>query len=397
MAQELTPKNRLQVILVFFLVAFGRIIPSFRNLPSDPGYDFVRQVDEMGLRSLFAGPEGYLQIGPRLVALVANVFPLQHQAVVLSICATIVFVAVALLVCEIVSSQVGSKLVGLLCGLVVLLVPAAGESTVGNHGSVKWTLVVGLCVMLSSSRYISNHPRIALLVVLLVGLSAPLAVVVSAPLFFYAVRRFSESVQIHRVLLAVTFVLASIQFFFWQFSGNGSQIYGSTIQYTPWPGMGAFWYSIWLTPPIIAVISLLMVLFLRRDHVSSYFQFTVWISIGTIGVYLASYITTGIKDSTAVATQSLAWISLLGALFAAKDIISAAYIWKVAAVGTALFFGISIVKWYPASSYLSGGTSWRESIIAAKVQCEETGIEKVVVHLFLADVELSCTKISGST
>lgn len=89
------PSRWLLVSILYGVVAFGRIINSFGKFASDPGYDFLLVIERNGLKSLISGSEGYIQIGPRLLAIFARFFPIEQQAVVLNITVTLVVIMIA--------------------------------------------------------------------------------------------------------------------------------------------------------------------------------------------------------------------------------------------------------------------------------------------------------------
>ena len=77
--KTLTPKKiayTLALLASYSLMAFGRIVSSYNKLASDPSYDFVEEINRLGIRSFISGTEGYIQIGPRIIAYIAHYFPL---------------------------------------------------------------------------------------------------------------------------------------------------------------------------------------------------------------------------------------------------------------------------------------------------------------------------------
>ena len=105
------------------------------------------------------------------------------------------------------------------------------------------------------------------------------------------------------------------------------------------------------------------------------------------------WLSAGIKDSAAVATQSLAWIAVV---VMSHHLLSAQPVRLVVrlAIGFGyLMIGLFAVKWFFVSPYLSGGPTWNSEIQRATEVCRSEGIEEVELQLSLATVEFPCAKI----
>ena len=385
--------STLIVVIFYFIFSFGRIIHSYTKLASDPSYDFVEEINRLGLRSFISGSEGYLQIAPRMLAFVAHFFPVKNQAVILSILATFTFVSCALLINQAIRLQTGSAVTGFISGAVLLLVPAASESTVGNHGSVKWSIVTALCVILCSPNFMSAFPRTTLAFSALSALCSPLTILAAVPIFYIIAKLRMKSPR-HTLQVAFTLiVLTGIQFLYWLFSGKAAQIYGGDIRYKPWAGMGQFWWSLILTPPIFiggTLIVLLVVKFIRK---STPIGNILVLAISTILIIGSSFLTTGIKDSTAVAWQSLSWILVILTLQQILPIIKPKFTGYLTIGLCAAFFIRSVEKWYSASWYLSDGKDWSVLINEAESRCKSEASESQLVELLLSTVELPCESL----
>ena len=390
-------KNSLRWLLVsllYGLVAFGRIVSSFGKLASDPGYDFLLIVEKDGLKSLFSGSEGYIQIGPRLLAMFARLFPIEQQAVVLSASVTIVVIMIALLIFQAVFTQFGKTFLAVIAGLAFLVVPAAAESTVGNYGSIKWPLVVGLAVVIACQKFVEANVLFTVALVIFVGLCSPLAIAVSLPLLGYALPKFGQVDKSFKYLLAAAVGVTLVQFLYWYSSGAGAQIYGGSVPYKPWAGMGLFWYSIWLTPPLFGLLVLIIFLVLKFATKASVDSTAIWLALSAMGIFAATYMSTGIKDSTAVAGQSLAWISVIITMFVVMPTIPFHFVRIGTTVALSMFFVVSSVKWYSASWYLVDGKKWSVLIEQARTDCADENAQTAKLQLLLAETELDCDKFS---
>ena len=381
------------VIAIYFLIAFGRIINSFNKLASDPSYDFVDEIYRLGLKSFVSGSEGYIQIGPRFIAYIAHLFPVQNQAIVLSVLTTLIFALLAFAIDRAISMQTNSRMLGFLCGLCLIVVPAAAESTTGNHGSVKWSIVVATSVVFSSSKFVARYSRLSIGLAALAILCSPLAILALSPLY---IQLFQLRLRAPKHVVTTSIIgiaLTSIQFLYWLFSGRGAQIYGGDIQYRPWDGMGQFWWSIILTPPIFIIGSLVFVSLAWKALKGFPVQHIFFLGLSASLITVSSYITTGIKDSTAVAWQSLSWILSLLVLYAVFSKIGIKTLNVIMILAAAIFFGRSIEKWYSASWYLSDAQVWSSLVQEASINCEQSGAKSVSIELLLSTVEMPCNRL----
>ena len=391
-----TTKRWLTVFIAvsfYFLIAFGRIINSFNKLASDPSYDFVDEIYRLGLKSFASGSEGYIQIGPRFIAYIAHVFPVENQAIVLSVLTTLVFALLAFTINSAIAIQTNSRMLGFLCGLCLIVVPASAESTVGNHGSVKWSIVVAAGVVFSSTKFVARYPRFSISLAALAILCSPLAILALSPLYIQLFQLRLRAPK-HVVTASITgIVLTSVQFLYWLFSGRGAQIYGGDIQYRPWIGMGQFWWSIILTPPVFIIGSLVFVSLAWKALNGFPAQHIFFLGLSASFITVSSYITTGIKDSTAVAWQSLSWILSILALYAVFSKVGIKSLSAIIALAAALFFGRSIEKWYSASWYLSDAQVWSSLVQDASINCDQSGEKLVSIELLLSTVEMPCSRL----
>jgi hypothetical protein len=184
-----------------------------------------------------------------------------------------------------------------------------------------------------------------------------------------------------------------IQFLYWFFSGKGTHIYGGDIRYSPWPGMGQFWWSLLLTPPIFIGGSILLVVFAKLLYQKINIEPVMFLAVSAALITISSYITTGIKDSTAVAWQSLSWILVVLTLHEVTPKFKPKVFGYIAIALTSAFFIRSIEKWYSASWYLTDGQEWSLLIDEAKSRCESNNSHAENVQLLLSTVEINCNDL----
>jgi hypothetical protein len=317
----------------------------------------------------------------------------QNQAVVLSILATFTFITCALVINRAIATQTGSSLTGFVAGAILLLIPAASESTVGNHGSVKWSIVVTLCVVLICPAYMDKHPKATITISIISTLCSPLSILASSYLCYHVVlNRKSSDRKIVLVLLSIC-VFTFIQFLYWLLSGKGAHIYGGDVRYTPWPGMGQFWWSLLLTPPLFIGGTILLLVISKLIFRDIKAEQVVFLAISAALISASSYITAGIKDSTAVAWQSLSWILVVLTLYEVTPKLKPKLMGYIAVILTSAFFIRSIDKWYSASWYLTEGQEWSMLVADAKQRCASNDSDTESIQLLLSTVEIKCDDI----
>jgi hypothetical protein len=191
------------------------------------------------------------------------------------------------------------------------------------------------------------------------------------------------------VLLSIC-VFTFIQFLYWLLSGKGAHIYGGDVRYAPWPGMGQFWWSLLLTPPLFIGGSILLIVISKLIFRDIKAEQVVFLAISAALVSASSYITTGIKDSTAVAWQSLSWILVVLTLYEVTPKLKPKLLGFIAVILTSAFFIRSIDKWYSASWYLTEGQEWSILVADAKQRCASNESDTESIQLLLSTVEIKC-------
>ena len=355
----------------------------------------MSNVHEFGLRSFVQASEKYVQVVPRLVAWIALRFPFEQRALVLQVMAVAIVAVLGAVIAWAIEVQTESRLLGVLIGLVFLTIPAASESTLGNAGSFKWPLLATLGIVAVCPKFYTKYMWFTALLTAFVGLSSPMFVVALLPVLWIVATHRASLRQVRSILFAggLGFV---IQGFAWMLKNRQVKIYGDSIQQTPWPGMGVFWYLAWIGPTIVAVVVITSVFIFRRHLTwpgSDIRSATLWLSGVSIILSLLVHISAGIKDSAAVATQTLSWSAVV--LFSTSLLSTRnlnLFLRVVASLSLALLVLFS-ARWFGASSYLAGGPTWRSEANRAAQDCESTTVDEVRIQLNLAVVEISCAKL----
>jgi hypothetical protein len=370
-------------------------VAALGNLPSDPGYDFLADVDEFGFRSFFLLSEKYVQVAPRLVAWGALQFPIEHRALILQVLAVAIIAVLGAVVSWAIEIQTNSRLIGGLLGLVFLTIPAARESTLGNAGSLKWPLLAALGLVAVCPKFYLKFMWFTALFTAFVGLSSPMFVVALLPILWFAGTHRASIRQLQPTLFAGSLGFV-IQGFAWLLKNRQVKIYGDSIQQTPWPGMGVFWYLVWVGPTIAAVAVIVTVSVLGRHLTwrgSDIRIATLWLSGISIILSILVHLSAGIKDSAAVATQTLSWSAVV---LVSTSLLSTRTInwWLRFAAGLALALIVILsAKWFKASPYLAGGPTWSSEVKRAAQECRSSMVDDAQIQLNLAVVEISCEEL----
>lgn len=375
--------------LAFFVsLALLRIRNSFDRMAPDPGYWFLEQVHENNFLHVFSNQDGFLHVAPRLCFEFVSLFPIQYQAIVGTVGMQFIFGGVAATVFFIIRSETNKFWLSLFGALMVVAVPAAGESTVGNLGSVKWPLTILLVFVLASTKTMLGYTKLSVVCAILVGLSQPYSILLILPAFINRYRSKSKK-SFSQAEWSVVFTWF-VQLTVWLTSGVTLQKYGEPT-YFAWPGMGVFWYSIWITPTLTGMCVFLFLYLLHRRGISGY-EFELRLASATVLLAVVTYLQLGIKDSSAVAPQAVSWVALLliiykvGGLFG-KQIQSFLIAALLVLVLTAA------VKWFGASWFLTSGPTWSSEIERARALCLQDGIDNVVVKQFMSDATFECEQI----
>jgi hypothetical protein len=376
------------LIILLNTLALLRIRMSFDRMAPDPGFWFLQQVYEENFLHVFSNQDGFLHIAPRLCYEVVSLFPIEKQAVAGSVGMQLIFGSVATLVFFVLRIETRSFLLSLLGSLIVVTVPAAGESTVGNLGSVKWPLTILLVFVLSSQTTMRRFQKLSIACALLVGLSQPYSVLFILPSIFkrFVARNALSFAKAEWCILLTTVV----QLATWITSGVALQKYGEPT-YFAWTGMGIFWYSVWLVPTLTGLFVLLLS-YLNKRLPGSFFRFEVRLASSAVLLAVASYVQLGIKDSSAVAPQAVSLVALFLTVQGIGDWVGS----NARRLLTAFFLVLVMIaslKWFNASWYLTSGPTWSSEIERTRSMCLQDGVDVVTIKQFMGDTTLDCAQV----
>jgi len=375
------------------VVVIGRIRESFTQLPADPGLERVREVRLDGVRALWSTSLGYLDVSARTPPLLACVFTLRDQAIALSGITAIITILLAAVIFVAISLETNSFLKAFVCSVLFAAVPSAALSTVGNHGSLKWPLFATLGIVLCSPKTMKAWPRATIALALFAGFSNPFAILSGVGMFA------SQRIDVRKIFsqrkliwIALGFTTA-VQAIIWKASGHGAQLYGTAGIYRAWPGMGVLWYWLWLGPPICAIAGIIGFSLLKPIRSTEHGWFALRILTVSLAIFVVTYVESGIKDSMAVASQSLAMIGFT--LLCIEVSQGRTKVLQLCALAGLVFMVFGTFRWYGARGNFFEGQPWRRLADKAIEDCRLSPSGSPLVMNGTTTVELTCLELSS--
>lgn len=357
------------------------------RFPADPGYDYLFSGATNGIRSWF-DLDPYVHLGAHFLSWLASFASLENQAILLATLVHLVWSLLAVAIFAVLNREGFSRVISLLSALSLALCPAASESSLANVGNIKWPLLIFALILISSNQ-LKQSPKLSGAYLFLTGITNPLSGILFLPLlmnFYGSNKTDRKSFLLPTMGLLVSFCIQAITV---GSSGLSSGAAGDKT-YTPWPGMGLFWWFGLVTPTIICVAVLILQLVLRFQYKSH-----LIIRIATVVPFLAlgSYIYGGIGDRYFVAPMVISWTVSLVFIEELADRLNRR-ISLIMFVAAFLFFLIPSMKWFNSSWYLTAGSTWSEEVKLARANCA-TG--RISVQLNIGDISaivLPCTYVA---
>lgn len=376
------------VFSLYLLIGLARVSHTLDKLPADPGFDRLREVRTDGIRGVFNQSLSYLDISAHVGPLITTAFELQYSAIILTLTTVFFTALLSLLIFNVVRVEIGSRFIAIICGALLMLIPAAAESTLGNHGSLKWPLLAALCIVINAPKFRNRYIGVVLVLIFFTGLSNPFAFVALSGLTVQYLRKSRGGVRNERLIVACIVVTTLVQFFVWHSSGVGSHIYASAT-FLPWNGMGVFWWWIWCSPVVmsIAVLLGLLTVWQRRTEQRVY---AGWLATCSLVLWILMYWEAGIKDSIAVATCTLSSIALLLAVHSIKPNQFQRFLFA----GVVGSFALLSIPWFSAGSYLTETPNWRDEIARLQSECASQNVQRGEVIVQSTHIEFTCDEIA---
>ena len=388
---EKSISNRVWVFVsgfLYVLIIFARDWKAINRIGADTGYTYVPDAVNGNLSVLLKPFPEYFEISGRATAEIVALFPIRYHAIASSSVVNLVWVALALFIFAMIYQETNNRVLASGAGLVLIVIPHAMESSLGNIGMIKFPLTAAVAIAFCSTRAIIKYPKLITLVVLLAGLSQPILFVTALPLVWFF---WSQDRDLRRkvtTLLAVVFGTLIIQVLKVGVSAAARGRSGSRVM-SLWPGMGLFWYS-GIFFPILFCLIIIIVNSLSPFRNSRYNKLRFMLCASTIALSASSYVLGGIADRYFVAPMTLAWIC---GLLLLHDLIIVFNKLKIYALAISLMFVVvPVAKWFEAGWFLTTGPTWTSEVDRGREICAtqlESEIELFVSPNSSAIVECS--------
>lgn len=383
--------NRVWVFVsgfLYVLIIFARDWKAINRIGADTGYTYVPDAVNGNLSVLLKPFPEYFEISGRATAEIVALFPIRYHAIASSSVVNLVWVALALFIFAMIYQETNNRVLASGAGLVLIVIPHAMESSLGNIGMIKFPLTAAVAIAFCSSRAIIKYPKLITLVVLLAGLSQPILFVTALPLVWFF---WSQDRDLRRkvtTLLAVVFGTLIIQVLKVGVSAAARGRSGSRVM-SIWPGMGLFWYS-GIFFPILFCLIIIIVNSLSPFRNSRYNKLRFMLCASTFALSASSYVLGGIADRYFVAPMTLAWIC---GLLLLHDLIIVFNKLKIYALAISLIFVVvPVAKWFEAGWFLTTGPTWTSEVDRGREICAtqlESEIELFVSPNSSAIIECS--------
>ena len=361
-----------------------RLRGSIFRLPADPGYYIFQGVRKDSFRNLFTLETDYIYFLERFAALIVVAFPIELTALVSSFITSLIWVSTAVTVSAITKQTTRSSLLSFGAGLMVVLVPAASESSIGN---IKWQVLIALTVVGSSTHLLATRKYLVWALALIAGFTHLLALIAAIPLLggsFSLDKNVSKTSRVAFGLISASFIC---QFLVHYQTGNGL-LREQKLYY--WSGIPIFWLFNLVFPLALCGGVAFSAIALRR-FTTERFPASFLISIAGLLLGLVSYVMGGIADRYFVAPTVLGWVALL-LLF--SDIrpkfpkLSLSVL-----VPIVLVLSLGAFKWFGPSSYINSGPTWSSEVERGRFECLNTGATTIELQLPIGTAEVPCVDL----
>ena len=373
---------------LYVLIIFVRDWKAINRIGADTGYTYVPDAVNGNLSVLLRPFPEYFEISGRATAEIVALFPIRYHAIASSSVVNLIWVALALFIFAMIYQETNNRVLASGAGLVLIVIPHAMESSLGNIGMIKFPLTAAVAIAFCSSRAIIKYPKLITVVALLAGLSQPILFVTALPLTWFFRSQDRDLRRKVTTLLTVVFGTLIIQVLKVGVSAAARGRSGSRVM-SLWPGMGLVWYS-GIFFPILFCLLIIIVNSLSPFQNSKYNELRFMLCASTIALSASSYVLGGIADRYFVAPMTLAWIC---GLLLLHDFIIAFNKLKIYALAISLIFVVvPVAKWFEAGWFLTTGPTWTSEVDRGREICAtqlESEIELFVSPDSSAIVECS--------
>jgi hypothetical protein len=343
----------------FVLVVIVRGWSGLDQIPSDPGYDYIQDRVQNGIRTIEVQP--YLYIDQSLLASIASLVPLSAQGIVLALATHVIWAVCSLVVFCVLKRHAFGTVFSFIGGLLLVTTPWAAQSVIGNYGNVRWPIFVAATVIISAE-VAHRHSRVLLTLAAAVAatFSNPLHPLLLVPLIIGM--GLTPSKQ--RRGLAVTAIPLTFGFVF-NLVIAGTNGHSAKLK-SFWDDAGLFWVSGQILPLATALTGLiLLAMTLRYADERSWFAINLYIM--AVLVVATSYQLGGIADRYFVAPAALAAIGTLVMLHG--KLRPSTKVTKILTVVIVILLAVPTVRWFFVFPYLRSAPSWSRQVNLAQERC----------------------------
>jgi hypothetical protein len=380
----------------WYVVSFGifysfllmlRLRGSIFRLPADPGYSIFEGVRRGSFSNLLSLDADYFNFLERFVALFVVVFPIEFTALASSLITSLVWISTAVAITAIAKRVTNSSILAIMAGLMVVLVPAASESSIGNIGNIKWQMFIALTVTGSSTHLLATKKYFVWALTLITGFTHPLALIGAIPLLARSFSVDKSVVRTSRIAFGLATASFICQFLVHQQSGAG--LVRGQITYW-WSGIPIFWLFN-LVFPLTLCGGVAVTAIVLRKFASDRFPSSFLIALAGLLTGLVSYAQAGIADRYFVAPTVLGWVALL-LLF--SDVRARfPKLSLVVLIPIILVLSLGAFKWFGPSSYIDSGPTWSSEVERGRIECLNTGAATIDLQMPVGTTEVPCSDL----
>jgi hypothetical protein len=374
---------------VFFAIVALRLRGGILRIPPDPGFDVLSQARPVLRFSFFdiAKHGSYISVIPRIIGKLAAFTPIEYAAVISSLLTLFIWSLSATITFVAIRRIANNSIIALLCGLIVVLNPAAGESSIGNYGNAIWQVYIVMSLVFAIAEFPKKFNIPVYLLALVGGLSHPWAVLTLAPLIGSMPNSNKQFRAVQKKLLLITLFTFGIQIAVFLSTGSSAARTGVTYW---WENMPIFWSFNWLFPIALSISVILLNLIISNRQEKSRFTAT-YIALSALSVAIVCYLQGGIADRYFVAPMTLSVCA--SAVLACQIDLKWKWIPQFVFAIALILVSVGSYKWFRASSYLNSGPTWYSEVIRIRDACSDQKAVFLEAQLSIGTTEVSCDSL----
>jgi hypothetical protein len=377
----------LLLTLGFFAVALLRLRGGILRIPPDPGFDLLKQARPIWRFSFFDISGSYLSIIPRIIGKITAFAPVEYAAAISTLLTLSIWSFSATISFWAIKRITNNSVVAMLCGLVVVLNPAAGESSIGNYGNAIWQIYIVMTLVFSLEDFPKKFNIPMYVLALIGGLSHPWAVLTLFPLIGSMASSRKQDNAVKKNLCLITLSTFAIQIAV--FLSTGSSAARSGVTYW-WANMPIFWSFNWIFPIALSTAVILLSFIVSNRQDKNRFTAT-YIALSAVSVASVCYLQGGIADRYFVAPMTLSVCA--AAVLATQSGLEWKWVPRLMFTAALVLVFVGSYQWFRASSYLNSGPTWYSEVIRIREECSDSDNALREAMLSIGTAEVSCDSL----